>query len=722
MARAGEEQSQGLDDPGWAHFTLVDARKKKVKCNYCGKEIYGGITRGKQHLAGVRGEVKQCDIAPREVRKEMHQCLMSQRDSRQRRAENNAEISEELSGRLSRRGRRDNDDETGSEDSDPELTEAVERERAARLRGKAPVRSGSIDAAPHRAGPMDNYVFRRQSSTQPKIKQVLRGVKKSAESAGHAFKSVPAHAAQSEYFQPMLDAVADAGPGFKAPSRHDIYERGLQGESLHKFKNELKSFIYHNTLREYIDKVNAESQMDYLDCCIIIEDKEFWVKIARYLKVVTPLVKVLRMVDGDDKNDMGYLYEAMDRAKMELRQSLPKDYKKWWKIIDHRWENTLHHDLHAAGYYLNPRLMYADNAHVDNEVLQGTLNVIGRLSMTSEKRLEAELQMHAYRMRTGTYSDTQLQYAVGRVSPEKQPEIVEDTEEQLEPARYSESDSRPVTPRMVKPPPSLRRTMLGIYMTERANAVARDDSAIEKMKQIYVRRTPKGKGKELHTKTQGEMATSSEKNKESKTRRRRLVSYTSEDNDDDDDDPSATAGATSGGIYTQSQSDYGHDSQGDYYGHDSQGKYGQDSQGQFRTVSSETETETDTVSVSALPETETETLILASSTVSEFHSARGLRQARMGVSVSGLPRPETKTVSVSFRPISGSLKRRVSAGFDWFRIELGYPYGDGWRCIGRLGNFLGPFCKPIKVCHSRSRLCLGRVEEKRSRDPEKIHI
>ncbi|MQL74216.1 hypothetical protein Taro_006560 [Colocasia esculenta] len=171
------------------------------------------------------------------------------------------------------------------------------------------------------------------------------------------------------------------------------------------------------------------------------------------------------------------------------------------------------------------------------------------------------------------------------LSKEKQPEIVEDTEEQLEPARYSESDSRPVTPRMVKPPPSLRRTMSGIYMTERANAVARDDPAIEKMKQIYVRRTPKGKGKELHTKTQGEMATSSEKKKESKTRRRRLVSYTSEDNDDDDDDdddPSATAGATTGGgIYTQSQSDYGHDSQGDYYGHDSQGKYGHDSQGQY---------------------------------------------------------------------------------------------------------------------------------------------
>ncbi|MQM21206.1 hypothetical protein Taro_054242 [Colocasia esculenta] len=106
--------------------------------------------------------------------------------------------------------------------------------------------------------------------------------------------------------------------------------------------------------------------------------------------------------------------------------------------------------------------MSADNAHVDSEVLYGTLNVIGRLSMTPEKRLEGELQRDAYRMRTRTYSDSQLQYVVGRVSPE--------------------SDSRPISPRMVKPPPSLRRIVSGIYMTERTNAAARDDPTIEKMK------------------------------------------------------------------------------------------------------------------------------------------------------------------------------------------------------------------------------------------------
>ncbi|MQM19769.1 hypothetical protein Taro_052780 [Colocasia esculenta] len=56
------------------------------------------------------------------------------------------------------------------------------------------------------------------------------------------------------------------------------------------------------------------------------------------------------MVDGDDKNDMGYLYEATDRAKEYLREKNPKAYRKWWAIVDKGWEMTLHHDLHVVGY------------------------------------------------------------------------------------------------------------------------------------------------------------------------------------------------------------------------------------------------------------------------------------------------------------------------------------------------------------------------------------
>ncbi|MQM05234.1 hypothetical protein Taro_038041 [Colocasia esculenta] len=95
------------------------------------------------------------------------------------------------------------------------------------------------------------------------------------------------------------------------------------------------------------------------------------------------------MVDGDDKNDMGYLYEAMDK----LRERNPKAYRKWWAIIDKRWEMTLHHDLHAAGYFFNPKIQYKDDVHNDGEVMRGTINVITRIARSMNERLDAVAEL-----------------------------------------------------------------------------------------------------------------------------------------------------------------------------------------------------------------------------------------------------------------------------------------------------------------------------------------
>lgn len=39
------------------------------------------------------------------------------------------------------------------------------------------------------------------------------------------------------------------------------------------------------------------------------------------MKCVLPLVKVLRLVDRDAKPAMGYIYEAMDKAKKQIQKS-----------------------------------------------------------------------------------------------------------------------------------------------------------------------------------------------------------------------------------------------------------------------------------------------------------------------------------------------------------------------------------------------------------------
>ena len=82
----------------------------------------------------------------------------------------------------------------------------------------------------------------------------------------------------------------------------------------------------------------------------IILGKDFWQKATELCKVHEPLMKVLRLVDGDEKPTMGFIYEAIDRAKLAIRKEC-RYYTEYWKIIDKRWAFQLHHDLHAAGKY-----------------------------------------------------------------------------------------------------------------------------------------------------------------------------------------------------------------------------------------------------------------------------------------------------------------------------------------------------------------------------------
>lgn len=56
--------------------------------------------------------------------------------------------------------------------------------------------------------------------------------------------------------------------------------------------------------------------------------------------VIEPLVWGLRMVDGDEKPYMGYLYEAMDKVKECIKKRLRNRlyaYRPYIRVIDVRW-------------------------------------------------------------------------------------------------------------------------------------------------------------------------------------------------------------------------------------------------------------------------------------------------------------------------------------------------------------------------------------------------
>ncbi|CAN0919500.1 hypothetical protein LINGRAHAP2_LOCUS31490 [Linum grandiflorum] len=71
-ARTNNRNASGTrTDLGWEHGVDVDGNGKKVKCKYCLKDYNGGIYCLKNHLAGTRNNVEACVKVTDEVRAKM---------------------------------------------------------------------------------------------------------------------------------------------------------------------------------------------------------------------------------------------------------------------------------------------------------------------------------------------------------------------------------------------------------------------------------------------------------------------------------------------------------------------------------------------------------------------------------------------------------------------------------------------------------------------------
>ena len=102
---------------------------------------------------------------------------------------------------------------------------------------------------------------------------------------------------------------------------------------------------------------------------------------------------------------MGYLYEAMDRAKEAIRNYyVGKDtpghnrHMLLWDLIDSRWIGMLHWPIHAVGLFLNPAFAYKCNFDFDGEVLEGLLTYIQRMIPDYDTR-----EIKVYRDGTGVF-------------------------------------------------------------------------------------------------------------------------------------------------------------------------------------------------------------------------------------------------------------------------------------------------------------------------------
>lgn len=70
---------------------------------------------------------------------------------------------------------------------------------------------------------------------------------------------------------------------------------------------------------------------------------------------------VLRIVNADDRLTMGYLYQAIQKSWEEMVnrfQKRKKRFEPYLKILDAQLDRQLHKNLHATGFWLNPKNQY----------------------------------------------------------------------------------------------------------------------------------------------------------------------------------------------------------------------------------------------------------------------------------------------------------------------------------------------------------------------------
>ncbi|KAI0495898.1 hypothetical protein KFK09_022205 [Dendrobium nobile] len=157
--------------------------------------------------------------------------------------------------------------------------------------------------------------------------------------------------------------------------------------SVHDHKHDLQAFV---TNKAYIDSKLSKT-MKGKEAASIILDANFWNDSFIISKLSGPLIRLLRIVDADEKPSLGYLYDGMFRARKAMKTMFRNNkrmYKPFTSIIKRRWDNQLRQGIHSAAYFLNPQFQYdRENYCSKSGVLQGLVELIGNKDVCPKSTL-----------------------------------------------------------------------------------------------------------------------------------------------------------------------------------------------------------------------------------------------------------------------------------------------------------------------------------------------
>ncbi|CAI9093803.1 OLC1v1029383C1 [Oldenlandia corymbosa var. corymbosa] len=137
-------------------------------------------------------------------------------------------------------------------------------------------------------------------------------------------------------------------------------------------------------------EVQAIVSLLYLD--------RFWNSAREAVSVTEPLIKILRIVDGD-MPAIGYIYEGMVRAKLNIKayyRNSEEKYEKILELIDNRWYAQLLSPLLTASAFLNPSIFYNPSFKMDSRMRNGFQEAMMKMAREDQDKVDITVEHPVY--------------------------------------------------------------------------------------------------------------------------------------------------------------------------------------------------------------------------------------------------------------------------------------------------------------------------------------
>ncbi|KAF6163314.1 hypothetical protein GIB67_025178 [Kingdonia uniflora] len=479
----GRYRPTNSNDPGWDYGQPVDGNRDHVKCDFCGHVSKGGIKRLKQHLvkALYKGtmykDVRKCDKVPQDV----VDVLRSFMEGKQKITEEKQSKKNEMIRNVNVYG---NDD-----DEVKEVMIQIPKKRKWPMDAfVAPI---DVDFRPRASNSNENKKALENIHGTVFLKSIDGSAHiHDAELIYKMLKDVIEEVGEKNVIQICTDNASNyvlAGEWIMAESKiywipcaahcinlmlGDVSKMHLVDETV-KDAKKISLFIYNHKHvlhlmrkqtkgREIVKPAVTRFATTFLCLHSMYEKRQelrdmfhtanwrnskwpkhpigkeivkkvksntFWNNMHTCLKIMAPLVDVIRMVDTEEKPSMAYIYSAIEDCKLKVKTNLGDQndddrelWKKMERILDRRWSGMLQKPLHAAAHYLNPQYYYAtltssDEMESNTKLKKGLLDCIAKFALDEEDKSQILRNLIVYRTKAGRLGKRGAQACVKTIVP-----------------------------------------------------------------------------------------------------------------------------------------------------------------------------------------------------------------------------------------------------------------------------------------------------------------